>query len=183
MANTVVLEDLAKTVADKFSINAAVIDVDKINFMPELRKACEANACGKYGKNHTCPPHVGEINELISKAKTYEKAIVMQKIYPLEDSYDFEGMMVGGADFAKCLWEITDMASEKLDAPMILGCGGCDYCEKCTAPDKEPCRFPDKARASLESYGIQVSQLAQTAGMKYINGQNTVTYFGGIFVK
>ena len=29
--------------------------------------------------------------------------------------------------------------------------------------------------------GIAVLQLAQLCGMKYINGQNTVTYFGGFF--
>ena len=33
---------------------------------------------------------------------------------------------------------------------------------------------------SLEAYGIHVSKLAETAGMKYINGQNTVTYFGAV---
>ena len=34
--------------------------------------------------------------------------------------------------------------------------------------------------ASLEAYGIHVSKLAKAADMKYINGQNTVTYFGGV---
>jgi hypothetical protein len=33
---------------------------------------------------------------------------------------------------------------------------------------------------SLEAYGVNVSKLAASAGMKYINGQNTVTYFGAV---
>jgi hypothetical protein len=33
---------------------------------------------------------------------------------------------------------------------------------------------------SLEAYGVNVSALASAAGMKYINGQNTVTYFGAV---
>jgi hypothetical protein len=33
---------------------------------------------------------------------------------------------------------------------------------------------------SLEAYGINVSELAKSAGMKYINGQDTVTYFGAV---
>jgi hypothetical protein len=33
---------------------------------------------------------------------------------------------------------------------------------------------------SLEAYGINVSELAKAAGMNYINGQNTVTYFGAV---
>ena len=39
---------------------------------------------------------------------------------------------------------------------------------------------PDKALASLEAYCISVSDLAASCGMKYINGQNTVTYFGAV---
>ena len=35
--------------------------------------------------------------------------------------------------------------------------------------------------ASLEAYGVNVSELASASGMKYINGQNTVTYFGAVF--
>jgi hypothetical protein len=34
--------------------------------------------------------------------------------------------------------------------------------------------------ASLEAYGIFVAKLAEKAGMKYINGVNTVTYFGAV---
>ena len=44
----------------------------------------------------------------------------------------------------------------------------------------EPCRHPEQAMASLEAYGVNVSELASASGMKYINGQNTVTYFGAL---
>ena len=37
---------------------------------------------------------------------------------------------------------------------------------------------PDLAMPSLESYGVNVYQTAQQAGLAYINGQDTVTYFG-----
>jgi len=33
---------------------------------------------------------------------------------------------------------------------------------------------------SLETYGINVSRLAPAVGMKYVNGVNTVTYFGAV---
>ena len=61
-----------------------------------------------------------------------------------------------------------------------LGAGGCGVCERCAKQTGEPCRFPHLALASLEAYGVNVSQLAQAANMKYINGQNTVTYFGAV---
>ena len=61
-----------------------------------------------------------------------------------------------------------------------LGAGGCGVCEVCAKKTGEPCRFPDKAMPSLEAYGVNVSELARAAGMKYVNGQNTVTYFGAV---
>ena len=61
-----------------------------------------------------------------------------------------------------------------------LGVGNCGVCEKCAKLTNEPCRYPDLALPSLESYGVNVSELAKASGMKYINGQNTVTYFGAV---
>ena len=61
-----------------------------------------------------------------------------------------------------------------------LGAGGCGVCKRCAKVDGEPCRFPSEAMPSLEAYGINVSSLASLSGMKYINGQNTVTYFGAV---
>jgi predicted metal-binding protein len=66
---------------------------------------------------------------------------------------------------------------------LVLGAGGCPLCEECTAKVNQPCRFPDQAVTSLEAYGINVSTTAGKAGMKYINGANTVTYFGAILFK
>ena len=63
---------------------------------------------------------------------------------------------------------------------LSLGAGGCTICEKCAKKTDEPCRHPDKRIPSLEAYGVNVSKTAAAAGMKYINGQNTVTYFGGV---
>ena len=63
---------------------------------------------------------------------------------------------------------------------LMLTSEGCKNCKTCTYPDS-PCRFPDKMYPSVESYGISVVNEAAAAGMHYINGANTVTYFGNIF--
>ena len=44
--------------------------------------------------------------------------------------------------------------------------------------DGEPCRHPDKALASLEGSGVDVYNTTKDTPLKYINGQNTVTFFG-----
>lgn len=159
---------------------AVLIEVSKIPFEREFRKMCESNACGMYGKSWMCPPYVGDIDELISKAKSYTYSIVYQTVGTLEDSYDFEGMMEAGAAMNVLTQKIRDTLSEGLCNPLFLGAGGCRICAKCAKADDKPCLFPDKAMSSLEAYGISVSQLAQSCNMKYIHGENTVTYFGAV---
>ena len=75
--------------------------------------------------------------------------------------------------------KFTDLGLEDC---LFLGAGGCRVCSRCAKQDDEPCRHPDLALSSLEAYGINVSVLAPQAGMKYINGVNTVTYFGAVLM-
>ena len=39
--------------------DARIVDAGIIPFDKELRAYCTANACGSYGRNYACPPHVG----------------------------------------------------------------------------------------------------------------------------
>ena len=153
---------------------------ENIPFAPSLIELCRMNSCGNYGKSYTWPPLIGDTDSLIAKAKGYRKAIAFQKVYPLEDSFDFEGMVAGKKAFKQLTKQVYQLCEEQLDRFLLLGAGACDICKTCGAIDSVPCRFPKQAIASLESYGIQVSSLAALCDMNYINGKNTVTYFGAI---
>jgi len=159
------------------------ISIDEIKFAPELRTLCEANSCGRFDSNYTCPPNIGEVDELIAKLQSFDNAVIWQNIYPLEDSFDFEGMMDGQDKHNAMTIEIAKNIYEKFgrEKAIVLGAGGCTICTECAAKKKEPCRNSELALASLEAYGLNVSQIAELAGLKYINGQNTVTYFSGVF--
>ena len=176
------LTSFAQSIQTDFSVNFGIIPVTEIPFRPELRQACAQNVCGNYGKNWMCPPLVGEIEDLIARAKAHEHALIYNKVFPLEDSFDFEGMMAGQKQFKQDVRGIAQRAKAAFAAPLLLGAGGCEHCEECAAKRGEPCVSPENAMASLESYGIQVSTLAALCGLNYIGGQNTVTYFGGILV-
>ncbi|MFI3169692.1 MAG: DUF2284 domain-containing protein [Faecalibacterium sp.] len=158
--------------------HAGIVNVADIHFDPAFRELCVSNACGNYGKCWMCPPDAGDIHELIARAKTFDKALVYQTIGTLEDSYDFEGMMeaadVHNQLARKALAEFSALPFQK---HLHLGAGGCHQCPVCAKRTNEPCRFPEKAMASLETYGVAVSELAVQAKMNYINGQDTVTYF------
>lgn len=177
-------QKLIQQVLDLGAHKAAVISVNDIHFDRAFRAMCESNACGNYGKCWMCPPDAGDIDELIAEAKTFKKAVVYQTIGELEDSYDFEGMMEAGERQNKLAQDVAKaFSSLPFEKTLQLGAGGCRVCPVCAKRNNEPCRYPDRAMASLETYGVAVSELAAACGMKYINGQNTVTYFGAFFYR
>ena len=113
----------------------------------------------------------------------YQTALVYQIVDTLEDSYDFEGMMAAGERMNRLTAAVRRKFEELgLKNCLFLGAGGCRICPKCAKQEDKPCRYPDLAMSSLEAYGINVSVLAPQVGMKYINGVNTVTYFGAVLL-
>ncbi len=173
-------KQLASLAIDMGAHKAYVLPVSEIPFDEGLRAFCEANRCGHYNRNYACPPSVGAPDVVIAQAKGYEYALVFQTVSPLEDSFDFEGMMDAAANHNELTSRLY--AYLKVENPdcLPLSAGGCGICERCAKMEDKPCRFPDKAISSLEAYCINVSQLAEKCDMKYINGVNTVTYFSAI---
>ena len=54
------------------------LDCDTIRLMPEVRKMCEDNTCGMYGKCWSCPPGCGSLEECESRVRKYKKGILVQ---------------------------------------------------------------------------------------------------------
>ncbi len=158
---------------------AAIINTSKIKTDRSFRDICASNACGMYGRCYTCPPDAGDIDELMQKVTDYRYGLVYQTVSALEDCYDFEGMMAAKKSTASVAQRLQKLfAEQNVSQVLHLGAGGCGICEQCAKATGEPCRFPALAMPSLETYGVHVSELAKAAGMQYINGQDTVTYFG-----
>jgi len=164
--------------------NAEIVSVKQIVCDPVFRQQCASNACGMYGKCWMCPPDVGEITQLIEQVYKYQKAVLYQSIFKLEDSFDFEGMQAGGYRHFERSRTIDALLREAGFKDFLhLGKGGCGVCTTCAKVEGKPCRFPEKALPSLEAYGVNVSATVKHTSMKYINGTNTVTYFGMILFK
>ena len=182
--NQALFDSLIAEALQTGATNASIIPVSAVEKDASFRSLCASNACGVYGKCWMCPPDVGEIEDLMRELEEYSHAFVYQTIYPLEDSYDFEGMTEAKKQHYKLTQKIRSLFDQHTDIQALhLGAGGCGVCERCSKRDNEPCRFPSLAIPSLEAYGVNVSKLAPAAGMKYINGQNTVTYFGAVFFR
>lgn len=171
---------LVQEALDLGAANAAMIEVVDIPVNRDFRQACESNRCGNFGRNWTCPPEIGDIDTLMAELKTFQTGIIYQTVTPIADSFDIEGMLAAGEIHNRLTMKLRVAYSKYSFAKALhLGAGGCRVCERCAKRKNEPCRFPDQAIASLEAYGVSVYELANKCGMKYINGKNTVTYFGG----
>ena len=176
------MEKLIEKVLELGAYKASIIDTKDIPMDISFRAMCESNACGKFGKNYQCPPYVGEIEDLMQTVRSFQEILVYQTVTHLEDSYDFEGMMDAGNQLNHLVQALYDYVKETFPSMhfLNLGAGGCRICAKCGILTNEPCRFPDRAIGSLEAYGINVSKLAEVSNMKYVNGKDTVTFFGAI---
>ena len=174
-------EDIIASTLAEGAHKANIIEAFEVKTDRAFRDMCAANACGVYGKCYMCPPDVGDVEVLMAEIKNYKYALVYQTVAELEDSFDFEGMVAAKKRTYPLAQSLRRVFS-KLGVSHVLhlGAGGCGVCESCAKRTGEPCRVPELAMPSLEAYGINVSELARSAGMKYINGQNTVTYFGAV---
>ena len=164
---------------DAGAADAALIQAEQIVCSESFRKICESNQCGCYGKCWMCPPAIGEIGDLIAQVKAYPRGLLYQTVGRLEDSFDIEGMLAAGAAHAQVSAALQEKIRPLLKAPFLhLGCGGCHLCDVCAKRSGEPCRHPESAIPGMEGYGIDVYNTARATSLNYINGANTVTYFG-----
>ena len=157
---------------------SAVISTEDIEFVADFRKACEMNTCGQYGLNWMCPPAVGSPDELQEKVMELPRGVVIQTVSQLQDSFDFEGMQRAEEEHEKTFRNILDQIQSNVSykALLPLNVGACKFCGECTCKAGEPCRFPDKAVASLEAHCIDVNCLLSKYSIPYNNGPDTVSY-------
>lgn len=172
-------EELVRLAVENGAAKAQVIPQAQIVLSADFRAICAENGCGNYGKCWMCPPDVGEIDALMADVRRYPYGLLYQTISEIEDSFDIEGMMESGRTHVQVSRKIQQAVLPVLGGKILhLSCGGCRLCEVCAKRENRPCRHPEAALASLESCGVDVYRTAKDTALRYINGENTVTYFG-----
>ena len=171
-------QELIRLVLESGAAKAAVIPQKQIVLSAAFRDICAGNACGKYGRCWMCPPDIGDIELLMAQVRRWKHGLLYQTIAQIEDSFDIEGMSEGSRRHGDVSIAVENALAPVLGGHLHLSCGGCHLCERCARLDDLPCRFPEQALPSMEGYGIDVYNTAKPTDLKYINGQNTVTFFG-----
>ncbi|MGC8492180.1 MAG: DUF2284 domain-containing protein [Syntrophobacteraceae bacterium] len=129
---------------------ARVIDTREIAVESWVRLKCRFG-CGRYGSSLQCPPYALDEGKMRDVISGYRWALLVQgeppstlfheRLLALERSFFLEGY------------------SEAL----AFGAGPCPICPSC--PEDGRCRFPEKARPSLEACGVDVYETARRAGL------------------
>ena len=131
-------------------------------------------------KNWSCPPGCGTLEECEARVRQYTHGILVQTVGNLEDSMDVETMMETEAEHKKHFFALEEQLRAKYPTMLPIGAGCCTRCKECTYPDN-PCRFPDKTFASMEAYGMLVTQVCQDNNLTYYYGPCTITYTSCFF--
>ena len=159
----------------------APLDPGTLKFLPEVRSMCAADRCRSYGKNWSCPPACGSLEDWKARCGRYQRGLLLQTVGEREDSWDFEAM----EEAALRNRERVDALAEALLADgadfLFLAAGTCTRCETCTYPDA-PCRFPERRMPSMEAYGLVVSDECKKNGLPYYYGPNTMTFTACVMI-
>ncbi len=157
--------------------DAAAVNADAIVVEDSLADLCREPQCQNYGLSPSCPPHVAGPAEFRKWLNTYEQALVIKIDVPSEVLLSNERREV-----MQLLHEIAaevELAAVELgyySARAFAG-GSCKmiFCSEksdCRVVDQGGrCRNPKQARPSMSGFGINVSQLMQSAGwdLKRVN--------------
>ena len=154
--------------------HAYPIDPAVLKPRADVRDMCAQDKCRAYGKNWTCPPHCGTLDECGEKIGSYRRGILVQTVGKLEKDIDTRGYRRAEQRHLDQFHSLCRAVRREYPDALCLGSGGCRICGVCAWP--EACRFPEEACSSMEGYGLFVTQVCRDCGADYYHGERTVTY-------
>ena len=153
---------------------AAVLDPNKLVVREDVRAMCQADTCRAYGKNWTCPPYCGTLEECQTKLRSYQQGILLQTVGVTDKLIDTRAYARTEKKHLELLHRLAQLVRRQHPNALCLGAGGCRVCSRCAWP--EPCRFPQEALPSMEGYGLFVTQVCRDHQLDYYHGEKTITY-------
>jgi predicted metal-binding protein len=165
MGKMAMLEKIISSLKDNGATEAKLIPVNNVIVDERVRLKCQIPLCDSYNRNLMCPPNVPDVTEFRQALSLYSRAILIQISASMDD--------VAGDVFvpANKLHELVNMgekaafeAGYRFAAGLIGGC--CRLCDECVAVNPGvKCRFPFKARPSMEAMGIDVIATVEKVGL------------------
>jgi len=138
--------------------NAKPIHPSSVVTAPWVRLKCQFGC--PYKNSHCCPPGTPTPDEMRSILDCYQSAILFHVEAPRTPE---RGKKL--QDFFKFLVDLEgEMFKDGFYKAFVLVAGPCSLCKECSKVKGAVCYFPQKARPSMESCGIDVYQTARSNG-------------------
>jgi predicted metal-binding protein len=201
------LQDLCKLARKLGATNAVSFSAKGVVVDERVRLKCSVPVCDDYGLNLMCPPNVMSVQEFRGVLARYSQAILIQVEGRIPPEMRTE---IGKADDVSALYQSRGFIDSykknfnpiKLKLHRIvhrveaqafsLGyrfavgfiAGSCRLCPECVAVDSHGrCRYPFRARPSMEAVGIDVYETAKNAGLPFdIPAKNKTVWNGLVLV-
>lgn len=157
-----------------------ILPVQEIPFSEKVRYICKTE-CERYGKSWSCPPAVGEVEECHRRCMEYQKVLVFTTMAEVTDASIWSETLATRAQHEEVTRAICQELIKRGAKVLSLSSESCQICEECAYPNA--CRYPKRAIPCVESYGILVTEIAEKCGMDFYYDNQTVTWFGLIFLK
>lgn len=164
------LKDIMARLRQQGASTVKTINISDIVVDERVRLKCQIPVCDSYNKNLMCPPHVPSVAAFREALTGYVCAILLQITAPLPASVN-NGSFVDAYAPAKKLHELVNLAEKwafeynfHFATGLMGGC--CRLCDECVAiQEGRFCRYPFKARPSMEAMGIDVVETVKAAGL------------------
>lgn len=166
----IVEDELQKMAMGSGAVAFAFIEPSKVVTAHWVRLKCQFG-CKNYGTRYTCPPHSPSPEDTRNVLNEYDRAYLIK----------YEGFLGFDEYPPKRITEaMTDLSLHVCKAALDIerhaflsgyykafsyGAHRCRLCDVCALTEQKGCRFPNQARPSLESAGIDVFQTADNAGL------------------
>ena len=152
----------------------AFFPTEELTFTERVRHICQEE-CPMYGKTWACPPAVGTVGECQNKCLAFPEFLLISTVTEVDDIANLEQTLANRADHEAITHEVAELVKAQGCETMTLSTEACAICEECAYPDG-PCRFPDRACASMEAYGLFINQVCRDNGLPCHYGERTITY-------
>ncbi len=168
------LEKYQKLALDFGASDSIAIPSKWVKFDERVRMKCRVPGCHLYGSSPNCPPHTPDIDTMKRTMKKYKRAIFVKYDVPaIEDFVDQKKWLKGHEKHQRKIHDIVSAVesvafNDGYYFATGFSAGGCKttLCSgmPCQFFDSGRCRFPLKARPSMEGVGIDAFGLITKVG-------------------
>jgi len=170
------LENYRQQAIELGASEAVVIPAQWVQVDERVRLKCLVGRCYNYGQSAHCPPYSPEPEFMRKALNRFHWAVLFRSdVVPVEDYTDIDQYLSQGVKHDRKFLEIVTEIESRAFADgyylaMGFGCGSCRTAlcgdMMCTVLDSGRCRFPLRARPSMESVGIDAFGLVTKVGWK-----------------